>query len=142
MSKEEKMQKSAQFQAERLQKAVTRFEAAKNYEAKATDAISEIIRRKNAETIEGMNYDGLITACVARAKELAKLTGINKDLVRYLKKDVADAVRANIEAEKLALYVDCARAMYKVDMAIKYACAASRNEDVRAILKAMKKASK
>ena len=89
-----------------------------------------------------MNVDGLADECVKRTKELSSIAGVNKDLLRYLKKDVANAIRANIGAEKLALFVDCNRGEFKIDMAIKYACSASRNEDIKAILKAMKKASK
>lgn len=142
MSKEERMQKAAQFQAERLEKANTRFEAAKVYTEKKTGAVPELLRQAKSARISSMNIEELATACVARTKELSKLANVNKDLLRYLKKEIADAIRANIGAEKLALFVDCNRGEYKVDMAIKYACAASRNEDIKAILKAMKKASK
>lgn len=142
MSKEERMQKAAQFQAERLEKANTRFEAAKIYQPKATGAVSEILRQAKSIRISTMNVEELASTCVKRTKELSSIAGVNKDLLRYLKKEVADAIRANIGAKKLALFVDCNRGEFKVDMAIKYACAASRNEDIKAILKAMKKASK
>lgn len=140
MSKEQKMQKSAQLQAERIEKANTRFEAAKVYTEKKTGAVSELLRQAKSARISTMNVEELASACVKRTKELSSIAGVNKDLLRYLKKDVADAIRAQIGDAKLALFVDCNRGEFKVDMAIKYACAASRNEDIKAILKAMKKA--
>ena len=137
-NKNEKNEKTARFQAERLEKAVNRFEAAKIYEAKKTGAVSELLRQAKSARISAMNVDELAGACVTRAKELSKIAGVNKDLLRYLKAEIGNAVRANIGDEKLALFVDCGRGEYKVDAAIKYACAASRNEDIKAILKAMK----
>lgn len=137
-NKNEKNEKAAKFQAERLQKANNRFEAAKIYEAKKTGAVSELLRQAKSARISTMNVEGLASACVKRTKELSSFAGVNKDLLKYLKKDVADAIRANIGEGKLALFVDCGRGEYKVDAAIKYACAASRNEDIKAILKAMK----
>lgn len=139
MSKEQRIEKSAQFQAARLQKATEKFEAAKNYEQKATGAISESLREAKSLRIVAMSVEGLATACVNRVKELSK-TSIEKYLLRYVKKAIADDVRANIGEEKLPLFVDCSRGEYKVDMAIKYACAATRDEEVKKILKAMKKA--
>jgi hypothetical protein len=141
-NKDEKNEKAARFQAERLEKAVIRFEAAKVYTEKKTGAVSELLRQAKSIRISAMNVEELAGACVNRAKELSKIAGVNKDLLRYLKAEIGNAIRANIGAEKLALFVDCNRGEFKVDMAIKYACAASRNEDIKAILKAMKKASK
>ena len=85
MSKEERMQKAAQFQAERLEKAVNRFEAAKVYTEKKTGAVSELLRQAKSVRISTMNVEELAGACVTRAKELSKIAGVNKDLLRYLK---------------------------------------------------------
>lgn len=142
MNKEQRIEKAARLQAERLEKANNRFEAAKVYTEKKTGAVSELLRQAKNARISAMNIESLAGACVTRAKELSKIAGVNKDLLRYLKAEIGNAIRANIGAEKMALFVDCNRGEFKVDMAIKYACAASRNEDIKAILKAMKKASK
>ena len=127
--------------AERLAKAVEKFESAKVYEAKKTGYISEGLREARAMRIAAFTVNDLATACVARVKELAK-THLEKDLLRYLKAEVGNCIRTNVGDEKLALFVDCNKGAFKVDQAIKYACASSRNEDVKAIVNELKKASK
>ena len=127
--------------AERLAKANAKLEAAKVYEAKKTGYISEGLREARALRIASLTVNDLATACVARVKELTK-THLEKDLLRYLKAEVGNCIRTNVGEEKLALFVDCTKGAFKIDQAIKYACASSRNEDVKAIIVAIKKANK
>lgn len=136
-----KAKKSAEFQAARLEKAQSRFEAAKVYTEKKTGIISESLRQLKASRIAAMDIESLATACVARSKDLSK-TSCPKDLLRYLKAEVANCVRNNIGASKLALFVDCTRGEFKVDSAIKFACAGSRNPEIKDMLKELAKKAK
>lgn len=141
MKKEEKMKKSAEFQAARLERAAGKLEAAKLYEAKKTGVISESLRELKAERLAGMNIEALATACVQRVKELSG-TSCPKNLLRYLKAEVANCVRTQIGDEKLPLYVNISLGVYKIDAAIKYACAGSRNPEVKDMLKELAKKAK
>lgn len=124
--------------AARLAKATEKFEAAKVYTEKKTGYIGEGLRQAKAIRIAAMTVNDLATECVKRVKELVK-TDMPKDLLKYVKAEVGNCIRENIGEAKLALFVDCNRGEFKVDMAIKYACAASRDEDVKAIVKELKK---
>lgn len=140
-TKEMKNAERAAKAAERLAKAQAKFEAAKNYDPKKTGLISEGLREARASRIAAFTLDDLASACVKRTKELMN-TQLPKTLMRYLKAEVANAVKAQIGDEKLAMFVHFSLGVLKVDQAIKYACSSSRNEDVKALVSEIRKAEK
>lgn len=127
--------------AERLAKANERVNAAKIYTESKTGYLSESLRESKAARIAAFTIDDLASACVKRAKELMT-TRIPKDFMRWLKAEVANCVKAQIGDEKLALFIHCGLGCLKVDQAIRYACSASRNEDVKALVAEIKKTEK
>lgn len=138
LTKEERAARSAAFQEKRLQKAQERYNKMVNY-TDAKGLANQTLKELHGARAINITLDDMITAAIELIKEVAKASNVDKKIVGLLKKQAATLIKEEVESTSLALYIDD-KGKVKDEALYRILCSKKRNEELRTLLKNMKKA--
>lgn len=143
MTKEEKEQRSAAYQQKRYENALKRYDNLVNYK-ESKGVANRSLKEVHGNRAINVTTETLIEAVITLIKEVARVSSIDKRIVGVLKKEAANIITKEAHENRLfhiAIYIDD-KGKVKDEALYRLVCSTSRNEELKTLLRNIKKEAK